>query len=144
MDMEREERSGRQYQPLQAGLYKWAYQKGCLYMGDRKIAVRHPRLRAAEGEIPLQSYEALKKPGAFSQELLNKILLGVSTRKHRETLFASAVAVNYDIEEISISAMYLLFHTPPKTYDMISIYSFYWSTEIRLFQETHALFHPAQ
>jgi putative transposase len=81
-------------------------------MGDRKITIRHPRLRAAEGEIPSQSYEALKKPGAFSQELLNKILLGISTRKYRETLFASAAAVNYDIEEISISAIYLLFSDP--------------------------------
>ena len=92
MDMEREERSGPQYQPLQAGLYKWAYQKGSLYMGDRKISVRHPRLRGPQGEIPLQSYEALKKPGAFSQELLNKILLGISTRKYRETLMETAGA----------------------------------------------------
>jgi hypothetical protein len=30
MDMEREERSGPPYQPLQSGLYKWAYQKGSL------------------------------------------------------------------------------------------------------------------
>ena len=45
MDMEREERSGPQYQPVQAGVYKWAYQKRSLYLGDRKISVRHPRLR---------------------------------------------------------------------------------------------------
>ena len=92
MDMKRGERSGPQYQPLEAGLYKWAYQKGSLYMGDRKISVRHPRLRGPQGEIPLQSYEALKKPGAFSQELLNKILLGISTRKYRETLMETAGA----------------------------------------------------
>ena len=92
MDMEREERSGPQYQPLQAGLYKWAYQKGSLYMGDRKISVRHPRLRGPEGEIPLQSYEALKKPGVFSEELLKKILLGISARKYRETLMETAGA----------------------------------------------------
>jgi transposase-like protein len=90
MDMEREERSGPQYQPLQAGLYKWAYQKGSLYMGDRKISVRHPRLRGPEGEIPLESYEALKKPGVFSEELLNKMLLGISARKYRETLMEAA------------------------------------------------------
>ena len=90
MDMEREERSGPQYQPLQAGLYKWAYQKGSLYMGDRKISVRHPRLRGPGGEIPLESYEALKKPGVFSEELLNKILLGISARKYRETLMETA------------------------------------------------------
>ena len=90
MDMEREERSGPQYQPLQPGLYKWAYQEGSLYMGDRKISVRHPRLRGPEGEIPLESYEALKKPGAFSEELLNKMLLGISARKYRETLMEAA------------------------------------------------------
>ena len=92
MDMEREERSGPQYQPLQAGLYKWAYQKGSLYMGDRKISVRHPRLRGPEGEIPLESYETLKKPGVFSEELLNKVLRGISARKYRETLMEATGA----------------------------------------------------
>jgi transposase-like protein len=92
MDMEREERSGPQYQPLEAGLYKWAYQKGSLYMGDRKISVRHPRLRGIDREIPLQSYEALKKPGAFSEELLNKVLRGISVRKYRESLMEAAGA----------------------------------------------------
>jgi transposase-like protein len=92
MDMDREERSGPQYQPVREGVYKWAYQKGSLYMGDRKISVRHPRLRGPGGEIPLESYETLKKPGAFSEELLNKILLGISARKYRETLLETAGA----------------------------------------------------
>ena len=61
-------------------------------MGDRKISVRHPRLRGPGGEIPLESYETLKKPGAFSEELLNKILLGISARKYRETLLETAGA----------------------------------------------------
>jgi transposase-like protein len=112
MDMEREERSGPQYQPLQAGLYKWAYQKGSLYMGDRKISVRHPRLRGPEGEIPLQSYEALKRPGVFSEELLNKILLGISARKYRETLMetagafgVSAGAVSRHVVEVTVQRL---------------------------------------
>ena len=90
MDMEREERSGPQYQPSEAGLYKWVYQKGSLHMGDRKIRVRHPRLRGREGEIPLQSYEALKRPGAFLEELLKKILRGISARKYGERLMETA------------------------------------------------------
>ena len=112
MDMEREERSGPQYQPLQAGLYKWAYQKGSLYMGDRKISVRHPRLRGPGGEIPLESYEALKKPGVFSEELLNKILLGISARKYRETLMetagvfgVSAGAVSRHVVEVTVQRL---------------------------------------
>jgi len=86
MDMEREEHSGPHYQPSEAGRYKWAYQKGSVYMGDRKISVRHPRLRGPEGEIALQSYEVLKKPGSFSEEVLNKILRGISARKYHQTL----------------------------------------------------------
>ena len=112
MDMEREERSGPQYQPLEAGLYKWAYQKGSLYMGDRKISVRHPRLRGPGGEIPLESYEALKKPGVFSEELLNKILLGISARKYRETLMetagvfgVSAGAVSRHVVEVTVQRL---------------------------------------
>lgn len=105
MDMEREERSGPQYEPLQAGLYKWAYQKGSLYMGDRKISVRHPRLRGPGGEIPLESYEVLKKPGAFSEELLSKILLGISARKYRETLMETAGAFGVSAGTVSRHVM---------------------------------------
>lgn len=92
MDMEREERSGPQYQPLHKEVYKWAYQKGSLYMGDRKISVSRPRLRGPEGEIALASYETLKKPGVFSEQLLNKVLGGISARKYRDTLMEAAGA----------------------------------------------------
>jgi transposase-like protein len=90
MDMEREERSGPEYHPSQEGLYKWSYQNGSIYMGDRKISVRRPRLREPGGEIPLQSYEALKRPGVFSEEVLRKMLRGLSARKYRETLLETS------------------------------------------------------
>jgi len=90
MDMEREERSGPDYYPSQLGIYKWAYQDGSIYVGDRKVSVRHPRLRGPGGEIPLQSYEALKKAGVFSEEVLNKMLRGLSARKYRETLLETS------------------------------------------------------
>jgi transposase-like protein len=90
MDIEREERSGPQYSPSQEGLYKWAYQNGSIYMGDRKISIRHPRLRGPGGEITLQSYEALKKPGVFSEQVLNKMLRGLSGRKYRETVLETS------------------------------------------------------
>jgi len=86
MDMEREERSGPQYSPTQAGLYKWAYQNGSIYVGERKTLIRHPRLRGPGGEMPLQSYEVLKRPGVFSEEVLNKMLRGLSGRKYQETV----------------------------------------------------------
>lgn len=90
MDMEREERSGPEYYPSQRGFYKWAYQEGSIYMGDRKISIRHPRLRGPGGEIALQSYEALKKRGVFSEEVLSKMLRGLSGRKYQETLLETS------------------------------------------------------
>jgi len=82
MDMEREELSGPEYHPLSSDIYKWAYQPGSVYIGDQKVSVKHPRLRGPQGEIPLASYSALKKPGTFSEELLNKVLRGISLQKY--------------------------------------------------------------
>ena len=48
MDMEREELSGPEYQPLSSDVYKWVYQPGSIYIGDQKIPMRHPRLRGPE------------------------------------------------------------------------------------------------
>lgn len=101
MDMEREERSGPDYLPRQKGVYKWAYQPGSIYLGDQKVSVRHPRLRGPEGEIPLQSYRMLKEPGGFSEELLTKVLRGISARKYRETVCASARAFGVSPSSIS-------------------------------------------
>lgn len=101
MDMEREERSGPDYRPRQKEVYKWAYQPGSIYLGDQKVSVRHPRLRGPEGEIPLMSYGMLKEPGGFSEELLNKVLRGMSARKYKETVCASARAFGVSPSSIS-------------------------------------------
>ena len=101
MDMEREERSGPEYFPRQRGVYKWAYQPGSIYLGDQKVSVHHPRLRGPEGEIPLESYTMLKEPGGFSEELLKKVLLGISARRYRETVCESARAFGVSPSSVS-------------------------------------------
>ena len=101
MDMEREELSGPEYLPRQEGVYKWAYQRGSIYIGDQKVPVRHPRLRGPEGEIPLQSYRMLKEPERFSEELLNKMLRGVSTRKYQDTILDTAHALGVSPSSVS-------------------------------------------
>ena len=101
MDIEREERSGPEYVPLHAGVYKWAYQPGSIYCHDQKIPVRRPRLRGPEGEIPLSTYETLKKPGTFSEELLSKVLRGISERRYGETVIDTARAFGVSPSAIS-------------------------------------------
>ncbi len=101
MDMEREEKSGAEYHPLSKHVYKWSYQGGSVYVGDQKIQVRHPRLRGLGGEIPLQSYTILKRPGTFSEELLQKALRGISLQKYRDTVIDTAHSFGHSPSTLS-------------------------------------------
>jgi len=92
MYIEREEISGLDYRPLSPEIQKWASQPGSIYLGDQKIPVEHPRLRGPQGEIALGSYQKLKEPGSFSEELLGKILRGISSQKYSETVIEAASA----------------------------------------------------
>ncbi len=101
MYMEREELSGPDYHPVSDGVQKWASQRGSLYLGDQKVQVEHPRLRGIDGEIELESYKKLKDPGAFSEELLGKILRGISCQKYGETVIETANAFGVTASSIS-------------------------------------------
>lgn len=86
MQMEREQITGRDYYPEREGLQKWGFQNGSIYLGDQKVKVMHPRLRAYDSEMALSSYERLKKPKEFSEEMLTRAMRGLSGRKYRETI----------------------------------------------------------
>jgi len=101
MYIDREEISGPEYQPFSRDIQKWASQQGSIYMGDQKIFVEHPRLRGPEGEIALKSYQKLKDPGYFSEELLNKVLRGISCRKYSETVVGAARAFGVSASTVS-------------------------------------------
>ncbi len=101
MYIDREEIAGPDYRPYSSDIQKWASQPGSIYMGDQKIAVEHPRLRGLEGEIALKSYQKLKEPGNFSEELLQKVLRGISCRKYSETVVGAAKALGVSASTVS-------------------------------------------
>ncbi len=101
MYMEREEMAGPDYHPTSPELYKWASQRGSVYLGDQKISVEHPRLRGPEGEVPLKTYEQLKQRGGFSEELVAKVLRGMSARKYEETVTEAAKAFGVSPSSVS-------------------------------------------
>lgn len=91
MLMEREELAGPDYHPSDSELKKWAYEQGSIYIGDQKVKVARPRLRnATEGEVALKSYQKLRDPSQFSEELFKKILLGTSSGRYEETVINTA------------------------------------------------------
>ncbi len=85
MQIEREQIAGADYHPRE-DLQKWGFQPGSIYLGDQKVKVMHPRLRAYDAELALSSYERLKKPKEFSEEMLIRAMRGLSGRKYRETV----------------------------------------------------------
>jgi len=101
MYIEREEISGPEYRPLNSKIKKWASQGGSIYLGDQKIPVERPRLRGEKGELALESYQKLKEPGAFSEELLCKILRGISSQKYSETVIEAANAIGVSASSVS-------------------------------------------
>ena len=100
--IEREEKSGPDYFPKQEGLPKWGSQGGSVFIGDQKVKLQVPRLRQQDhGEVELESYRKMKKPGQFSEELLEKALRGISTRNYRETVVNSAKAFGISASSVS-------------------------------------------
>lgn len=101
MYIDREEVAGPDYHPKDCAIQKWASQGGSIYMADQKIAVEHPRLRGPKTEIALQSYQKMKEPGGFSEELLSKVLRGISCRKYSETVIETAGAFGVSANSVS-------------------------------------------
>jgi hypothetical protein len=63
-----------------------------VYKGDQKVHVEYPRLRDLKGEIALKSYQKMKEPEGFSEELLGKVLGGILCWKYAETVTETANA----------------------------------------------------
>jgi transposase-like protein len=98
--MDRENIAGPDYAP-KSDVYKWAHQRGSVYVGDQKVPVTRPRLRGPEGEVKLPSYERLKERGQFSEELLTKIMSGLSARRYSETVQDASQAFGVSPSSIS-------------------------------------------
>lgn len=98
--MDRESIAGPDYAP-KADIYKWAHQQGSVFIGDQKVKVSKPRLRGPGGEIALPSYEKLKERGQFSEELLTKMMSGLSGRRYEETVQDAAHAFGVSPSSVS-------------------------------------------
>lgn len=100
--IEREECAGPDYYPTNPKLQKWSHEEGSVYIGDQKVKISRPRLRyAGLGEVQLKSYENMRSRGQFSQELLEKMMRGVSSQKYEETILNAAHAFGVSPSSIS-------------------------------------------
>jgi transposase-like protein len=63
------------------------YEQGEVTLGGRRLAVRRPRARSADGsaELPLATYEHFADRDPLCRAVLERMLAGVSTRRYRRT-----------------------------------------------------------
>lgn len=61
------------------------HEDGGVTLGGRRVAVRRPRVRTADGEseLPLVTYQHFAERDPLGQVVLERVLAGVSTRKYR-------------------------------------------------------------
>lgn len=55
---------------------------GSVRMGGQRVPVRVPRVRSERGELPLRSYQALRGSGETDDQLLRRVLYGISCRNY--------------------------------------------------------------
>jgi putative transposase len=63
------------------------HENGSVTLGGRRVEVRRPRMRTADGEteVPLESYEHFADRDPLARVVLERMLAGVSTRRYRRT-----------------------------------------------------------
>jgi transposase-like protein len=80
---------GRPHQPQEdRSAFRHGFDRGQVVLGGRKVQVRKPRVRSADGErelvLPLWEHVAAEDP--LNERVLEQMLLGVSTRKYARSL----------------------------------------------------------
>lgn len=103
MEIERTEVVGPEHHPVATSVRRWAAQPGSVYIGDKKVKVQHPRLRDVEQnkERPLHSYGRMKQRGQFSEELLTKVMSGLSERQYEKTVVEASKAFGVSPSSVS-------------------------------------------
>lgn len=81
--------------------YRWGSETGSVTLGGRRLAVRRPRVRSADGEaeLALASYEAASATDLLAEGIVARMLAGLSTRRYG----AGLEPVGEAIEERAVS-----------------------------------------
>ena len=101
LQVEREEVTGANHHPKEAGYYKWGYQQGSVFIGDQKHKLQKPRAILNGVEYVSPTYEKLKESGVFSEELLAKLMAGISARQYKSTVTKAAEAFGVSPSSVS-------------------------------------------
>lgn len=85
--------------------YRGGSQGGYVQMQGGKYRVSRPRVRSKDGEVCLTSYEALKDGDLLDENMLGKMIGGVSTRKYEGII--DGYAERYNVSKSSVSRSFV-------------------------------------
>jgi transposase-like protein len=82
-------------------LSRWGPQAGSIYLGGQKVAVQKPRVRGAEGEHVLSTYERFQDPKLFDQQVFQEGIRRVSQRDYEKGL--PKIAASFGMSKSKVS-----------------------------------------
>jgi putative transposase len=82
-------------------LSRWGTQGGSIYLGGQKVAVKKPRVRGAEGELPISTYERFQDPELFDQQVFQEGIRRVSQRDYEKGL--PKIAASFGMSKSKVS-----------------------------------------
>ena len=62
-------------------------------LGGRKVAIQRPRVRTAEGEVPLPTFQTMAQRDPLDRRVVEQMLVGVATRQYARSLEPLPAAV---------------------------------------------------
>ena len=82
---------------------RWGSQNGSVYLRDEKFPIKVPRVRNVEKneEVSLKSYQRLQNPFNDDENILKRLLHGLSTHKYHES--SALAAESFGISASSLS-----------------------------------------
>jgi putative transposase len=74
---------------------------GSVRLGGQRVPIRVPRVRSDRGEIPLRGYQAMHGPGEVNDQLLRRVLYGISCRNYETAAEAIPGALGLSSSSVS-------------------------------------------
>ena len=82
-------------------LSRWGTQAGSIYLGGQKVAVQKPRVRGADGEKSLATYEQFQDPKLFDSQVFQEGIRRVSQRDYVKGL--PKIAASFGMSKSKVS-----------------------------------------
>lgn len=98
--------AGAKHPGKHAGAVRWhGTQPGRITLAERKLSLKRPRLRSAQGEITIPAYQRLREQPRLGSRIRDILVTGVSTRHYAKVLPEMAGTVG--IKKSSVSRRFI-------------------------------------